>query len=581
MKKLIIIAIVLLTVGKAMAQDDITKQMEVTRAYTPKVGRAAKLPVEPRMVDTVRLRPSIQYSITPTAWQTVFETDKYAPAHLSVATYQKNRPLYVKAGLGYPFQTTTDLYFNPYIGDHSTFGMWLNHRGSYSRIENEVGLKPRSTEMLNGVGLYGSKDFGRRRLEGVVSYDHRIYNAYGVAATDLVAPAGTTYNFSEQFALNYGYILGKLSFGDTFTDLSRFNFGIGIDLGAAHSDSSFYQFDMNGCLKFGKMYGRHGFEVGLSERAAINRNRLIVGVSPGWGSVAVNLNPNYLLSAGKFSLRAGVDIFYIESSVNNVANLVPLPRISASLNLADGGFVPYLTLSTELLDGSEQALLRRNPYSRGSAPMGWSHDARVGFSGSTGEVFSYRLWGGASWLSNFTMFEGFQDGRHTQEGDNNSYEFYSLFFQPLTTNGMKYTVGAELGLNNLGGFSATLHGAWYGYELDGMTFASGMPSWDVGLQLAYEGKRFAVRAGLDVMGERQFLDYTPLTTTALLFGRTMGESVTSLGATIDVSLGAEYSLSETLGVFVEGRNLANQRLYPFAHYTGLGANLMLGIKATF
>jgi hypothetical protein len=568
MKKLIIIAIALFATGVAVAQDDISKQMEVTRAYIPKVGQAAKLSVEPRMVDTVRLRPEVRYTITPTPWQTVFETPKYAPAQLCVAPFNKNRPLYVRAGLGYPLQSTADLYYNPYMGDRSTFGLWLNHRGSYSRIENDLGLKPRSTEMLNEVGLYGSKLLGRRRLKGSLSYDNRIYKAYGVAATpDIVMTpsAGlTTYSFMEASAIKLGYIDGRLAFGDTFTDLSRLNFAAGIDLGAAHN-GSFYQLDIDGWFKIGKMYGRHGFEVNLSERSAIL-------LWSGWHSMAIRLSPDYLLSLDKFSLRAGVDFSYIDSY--NDRYLVPSPRLLAKYELADGAFIPFVSLSSELLDNSPQALSRQNPYSDDDTPMGWTRDGQMGFSGTLSEVFSYRLWAGASELHNQAFFVGRQTGRHTQEGGNNSYTFDALRFSAYTDNGWLYTAGTELGLKNLGGFSATLSAGLYRYQLDNLAFAPNMPSWNAGLHLAYERQRFAVRAGVDILGERKFLDRDTIS-------GTLAEQVTTIGTTVDVSLGAEYNLSDNFGLFIEGRNLANQKLYPYGHYAGLGANLMLGIKATF
>jgi hypothetical protein len=532
------------------------------------------------MVDTVRLRPEVRYSITPTAWQTVFETPKYAPAQLSVATFTKNRPLYVRAGLGYPLQSTADLYYNPYMGDRSTFGLWLNHRGSYSRIENDLGLKPRSTEMLNEAGLYGSKLLGRRRLEGSLSYDNRYYNNYGVILTreELGTPhtdGPVTYDLWES-DVELGYIKGHLVYGDTFTYLSRLNFAAGIDLGTAFWWSMLDQIDVDGWFKMGKMYGHQGFEVNVSERGVINRTwGLDGGDSSDWGSVAVSLNPNYVLSLADFDLQAGFDISYIDSAQDVSSHWVLSPRLSATFDMADGAFVPFVTFSSELLDGSQHALLRLNPFVVGGGePTGWRRDAKVGFSGILGDIFSYRLWGGVAQLNNYVFFVARQTISQREDGGSIDYDFVSLYFNAYTDNGTLYTAGTELGLNNLGGFSATLHANAYKYKLEEFAFAPGMPSWDAGLHLAYERRRFAVRGGVDILGKRKFLDINTIS-------GTLTEHVTTVGTTANISLGVEYNLSEDFGLFVEGRNLANQKLYPYSHYAGLGANLMLGIKATF
>ncbi|MDR0907814.1 MAG: hypothetical protein LBM63_04325 [Rikenellaceae bacterium] len=582
MKRLIIIAIALLARGVAVAQEGIDKQLEVTRAYTPKVEQAAKLAIEPRMVDTVRLTPEVRYSITPTAWQTVFETPKYAPALLSVAPFALHRPLYLRAGLGYPLQSTADLYYNPYMGNGSTFGLWFNHRGSYSRIKNDLGLKPRSTEMLSEMGLYGAKNFGRRRLEGSLSYDHRLYNAYGVAATPAIATtpsAGlTTYGFMEGKAIQFGYIGGRVAYGDAFADLGRLNFAAGVDVGLF----SLSELDFVARVRLGRMYGKHGFEVNTSYRGA----GITFGINSNNNSEAFRLSPEYLFSPPKVTIRAGVDISNIHNGGEESYWLV-LPRVLAKFELAGGAFEPFVSLSSELVDNSRAALVRQNPYTRDGAPMGWTLDARVGFGGTVGEVFSYRLWAGSSLLNEMVFFVGRQTGIHTQEGENHSYSFDPLVFVPVAEIGWLHSAGAELGLDNLGGFSASLRAKWYDYRLDGLEFAPAMPSWDAGLHLAYERRRFAVRAGVDVEGERKFLDRNMLRTHSLTeageptSSASINEQVTSLGTTLDVSLGVEYSISDDFGLFVEGRNLAGQRLYPFAHYPGLPANLLLGIKATF
>jgi hypothetical protein len=590
MKKLIITAISLCAVGVTTAQDDISKQMEVTRAYTPHIGQATKLTIIPQMVDTVRLRPEVRYTITPTAWQTVFETTKYAPARLDIAPFQKQTPFYVRAGLGYPLMSTADFYYNPYMGNGSTFGVWLNHRGSFSHIENEVGLKPPSTEMLNEAGLYGSKYFGRYRLEGEVSYDNRLYSAYGAYNTLDLSSYGKS--FVEADPIMLGRIAGRITFGDTFTNLERLNFGVGVNLGAAHEDESFYQFDFDGWAKVGQMFGTHGFEVELSERSAIKRTWGLDGGSfEDWGSAAVNLSPRYLFSFNKLELRAGVGITYIKNALES-GQWIPSPLLSMKYEMAEGAFVPYLTLSSELVDGSREALTRQNPYltpySSASTPMGWTYNGRIGASGLINELFTYRVWGGVSQLNNMVFFVGTSRDRPIISG--NTITFYPHYFTPISDNGTLYSAGFEVGVQNWRGFSVSLHSHLYKYLLDELSFAVGKPSWEVGMRLDYKRRGFAIWGEVEFMGKRQFLDYT------LKYeydsGSFNGEirnsenvenlfSTTSVGATINISLGAEYNFSDTLGFFVEGRNLANQRLYPYGHYAGLGASVMVGIKTTF
>ena len=66
MKKMLIVA-ALAAVLPQLAAAQVEKQVEVTKAYVPKVESASKLAVQPDMTDTARMRPDLlaAASITP------------------------------------------------------------------------------------------------------------------------------------------------------------------------------------------------------------------------------------------------------------------------------------------------------------------------------------------------------------------------------------------------------------------------------------------------------------------------------------------------------------------------------------
>ena len=577
MKRYIFIISALFAVGTVAAQDDISKQMEVTKAYTPKVGQAAKLAVSPRMVDTVQLRPHIEYSITPTAWRTAFSSDKYSPAQMSVVPFEKNRPLYLRFGAGFPLQSTADLYFNPYVGSKSTFGLWFNHRGSYSKIENDLDVKPKSAEMLNAFGMYGSRHYRRYTLEGNVGYDNRMYSPYGVIPLRIsgIDPANVENTLNVE-SFNIGKIGGGVSFGDTFTDLSRLNFRVGLDLGAAHCRSDFYQMDIDAWAIIGKMFTAvHGFEFGLYERGAVSLDDNYGGTA-----VAASLCPAYLLSLDKFKLRAGVDMSYIHNDFDTKNRFVVSPEVEATLNIAKGYFTPYVTLGSEFLDGSYEALSRRNPYNAYSSLTGWTYDLRLGFMGNVNSIFSYNVYGGISWLENYAAFVGVQQvSRVIHTGFSGEIYYLPLYFMPETDNGVRSVFGAEVGLRNLGGFSMKLGAAWNSYDFDNFPVAIGLPKYEGNLELAYEHRKFKILGGAKFIGKRQFYNRSGVFDMSVSLDSVDG--INNVPASVDVSAGFEYSVSKNFGVWIEGQNLANQKLYPYSHYRGMGANVMLGIKAVF
>ncbi|MBQ5690584.1 MAG: hypothetical protein IIV24_03740, partial [Alistipes sp.] len=56
-----LIAVLCAVLFSASAQ--VTKQVEVTKEYAPEIAKARKMDVAPNMVDTITLRPEIDYTI--------------------------------------------------------------------------------------------------------------------------------------------------------------------------------------------------------------------------------------------------------------------------------------------------------------------------------------------------------------------------------------------------------------------------------------------------------------------------------------------------------------------------------------
>ena len=63
--KRVLIAAVFAAVLPQLAAAQVEKQVEVTKAYVPKVESASKLAVRPDMTDTTRLRPDNRPSMLP------------------------------------------------------------------------------------------------------------------------------------------------------------------------------------------------------------------------------------------------------------------------------------------------------------------------------------------------------------------------------------------------------------------------------------------------------------------------------------------------------------------------------------
>ncbi len=628
--------ILLLFIGYKAGAQDLSKQLEVTREYSPQVDPAEKLPVVPRIPGVEEMKLQTPYSINSTARPTVFEMTPYEPARID--GFGVDKILYLRAGAGVPFQTTADIYYTPRLKRGGTLGVFGNHRGSFSRIMNDLDITTSATEAYGELGIFGTREWPRYTLNGDITYAYFSYSPYGSSNVDVAEAMGLAedavvnryfgYN-SESDRFNWGKLQGRLSFGDRFTDLSHLNYRIAFDGAYVHEIE---QVDINFNVRTAQMFrtrggvdvveipegetARHdrwieqGFEAVLWGRSALDARESALNAS------AFVLSPRYVLKVDDFSFSAGLDFRFTSTPIfapggARVADnyLSWSPAVDARIELAQGGFVPFVKYSTQLLDGSVGASVSRNPYARygGFAPMGWSGDLRAGFEGDLDDLFNYSLSGGVSWLDNYHIFAARQNVSVYDNGEGRLYKAYyePVGFVPMAVSGKRYTVGAQLGLHDLGGFSAQLYVNWNGFDLDewsaGVWSEGGwsqgalpempevdLPPFDARLELSYvQADKFIIRAGAYMMGERKFNSFYYLNDgweegatepTGIASERHYTSSVDRIGVAVDVYASAEVKIVKDLWIFAEGKNLANQQLYPFVHYRGLGIGIMGGVK---
>ena len=176
MMKRILFAAALLAALPCSVSAQVEKRVEVTKAYVPSVESAAKLAVVPDMTDTVKMRPEIDYTITPLSLQTTLATRPIRPATVTYWEFNRPLPFYLKAGAGYPLNSVLDFYASSQNPGTGYVVGYVNHEGRYAKIKNDFGIRNNSTRMLNRIGAAAGNDFGKPILEGDLSYENRMYH---------------------------------------------------------------------------------------------------------------------------------------------------------------------------------------------------------------------------------------------------------------------------------------------------------------------------------------------------------------------------------------------------------------------
>lgn len=554
MRRLIYMAaVVAAMIFPAVATAQVSKQVEVSKDYTPTVGAAQKLSIVPDMTDTVTMRPEVDYSITPRSYETSLMTENFKPATITYWDFYRARPLYARAAVGMPLASEADAYISTYNKDRGYAMAYLNHWGDYRPRRNMLGerVEDNTSEMSNRLGGRAGLFVGRHLLEVDIYGDHQMRHRYPTTGADIM----------------FGRAVGKVRFGDDFTDLSRWNFNV--EVGGSYFLNGVEVSDFN--------QSSLTADVALAKRTrAGHLLRLHAGYDGIFGSKALKNYRSNTIMAGlrygfereRFEFLVGADYYYddVDGSTDSPHHIFPYLRMTWK-NTPEG-FVPFVEVDGGLKHNDFATLIYTNPYLRPTSSVAEalpsmaneaSYNGRVGFGGTLGRgLFSYSLSAELSLANDHAYWYNYGA----------DYYFVDAYQHSLH-------IDLNAKLRPIGWFEAEVNAGVYAWENYDDFYAS-RPSFEAGLDLRYIGRKIRAEVGVGYRGPINWMTLTDVaedSTPQLQKVRTEG--------TLLVNAEVEWRINDRWALYAEGRNLAGSDVYDWLCYYRDTAQGLLGVKFTF
>ncbi|MFI3265006.1 MAG: hypothetical protein SNG38_07635 [Rikenellaceae bacterium] len=559
MKKFtIILSAILFAVGSLQAQQ-VNKQVEVTKSYIPVIERAQKPILPASIIDTTYINPDVDYTITPLAINTQLQTLPIKPATVTYWEFNKPALAQLKVGFGYPLNSLFQGYASTYNASIGYLMAEVDHVGDYSKIKNELGDKVDATQTLNNVALSGGFYLGYKTLEGRVSYFNDTYNKYAFEQT-------------QSTFVNYQQIAGALRFGDSFVDFDRMNFSVGGEF------SHFYDRRSN-------INNIVDFEVLLSRDTRIGRMLLDVdykGIASegSYDNNTASLSALFETKISRWQLIYGAQYYFDKTTIGEAddPNHYFIPKVT--FKRAEPGLISVFAEVGGYLQQNNYAYLSGiNPY----IANGLSANSSVNYSFAAGALgqtksstLAYRLYADYSMVFNNNFW-----GLCVLYSDATATEVSNNYFTLAQASLNNFSLNFELDYKPLANLSIALDAHYhfyndYSYDVAGENpFVNSLPNLDLTLGVDYKFKDISVGVNANMIGERSFsvLYYESSLSTV--------NEVESLSSVVDLSAYANWKYSDKMSFFVEGSNLCNADLYPWAKYQGFGLRFTVGAKIKF
>lgn len=558
------LVVVLLPVAAAA---QVAKHVEVTKAYVPEISEAVKLPIEPNMVDTVKMRPEIDYAISPSVYSTSLATHNFKPATVTYWEFKNPKNFYVKAGAGYPLNSVGDVYASVHRERVGYLLAYLNHHGEYAKLRNHAGVNTKAMQMQNRVGAAGGLYCGKRIFEGDVNYNSEIFHRH--------ADDGSEIDFED--------INVKLRFGDTFTDLSRTNFDVAI-YGNYFNDKAGWLDENQRRLQ----EAHAGAKARVAREFKRHYVELAVGYDGRWGFKDLARYADNMVYGGLrygyksdfLELKVGADYCYDRVKGREKASHYLLPTAKIRLNVSRRDIVtPFVEVESSIENNSFHSLIQRNPYvefieRQFSLPNTVNYDMRFGIEGRFAkDKFAYRLYAGMSFIENSIYWYNYDFMWLRPEADRRNVMSLNLELEYKPINQLELSVGVHGYIFN---DFADIHLAGAKIALEG-----GRAPVDGYLKVRYDFGKVSVGASADLYGKAKWSSIERIDPEQAAEPSNMKVHRVVTPFYANVSLDVDWQVAKHCTLFLEGRNLANMNIYRWAWYRELGICFTVGARVNF
>ena len=542
----------------AYAQNN--RRVEVTTTYIPEMEPVTKLMAPTVIEDDTPIVPDISYNIVPDTWQFDLESHTFKPATATYWDFNRSKQFYAKLGGGYPMLTNGIVRYATQNARVGYFGVGIDHLGDFAQRSNELGMErfmKHSYSMQNNVDIYGGVFAGRRMFDAGVSYDYNIFNRYAELSPEVAR-------------LHFHDVGLNLCFGDNFANLSRLNFAVELH-------GNYWAHQLPGSTNDEELGYAQLYSAGGSLHLARNLRQNRVDIKAGYDMWSQFEGGNYRDTRfwlgvdfsrrfHIFELEAGLKYMYDKVAMRDKASHFVMPRVRLLVDLQKAAFAPYIELNTTVAQNGVSSLFKQNPYidyvtmreSIDAMPNTRSYDLALGFTGTAWKSrFAYRAYVGANFMRDQLFWYVANTGLFgVDAGDNNR-----IFF------------GVELSLQPVSGLSIDASFRAHADNTSATPYQIAESKMVADMNIEYTHRRWKVYASADVIGRKEWSQQVDSEGNAPV--------IFSMPTKVDLGVGVSFRATNSVEIYVNGRNLLDSKIFDFAYYYRAGIGFDAGVKLNF
>lgn len=545
-----IILFSLLSVGlNAFSQENLTKEVKVVKPYEPTLSDANKISYLPKISDTVKVVPQINYLLQTRPVNVGYTINPIKPARMVSEPLTKLYNSYIRVGVGTKTHPLFEAYINSKRSEDYTLGAYYKYAASYAKVGLLNDERVFAGYSDNDLQLFGKKFFKNSTLQGDIGVqgDTRYFYGYDTQIDTSMDKDDIRQKYL-QFNMNANY-------KSTYVDSNHINydFNVGIDYIKDDFSNNELGFKMKGDIN--KIFSKEmvGAKVGIehysvSEKVDSSNNTII------------NINPWVGKFGDKWRVKAGINI-YSDARDDNT-NIYYYPVGILEYDIANHFLIPYAGVNGKIEVNSFLKTLNINPFVvPGTSMLNTDHKLILygGVRGNFNSNTYYNVKVSYALIDNMPFFVN--NWALTDSSGNQ----FSVVYDNIEL--VSYFGELSLAPNEKLNLHIKAH--YRNYKMDVEQKPWHKPSFDLTFSARYNLRdKIILKGDIFSLGKR----YAKLNNNG---------DFAELESVIDINIGAEYRYSKILSGFIQFNNILSENYDQWNYYPTYGFNVLLGITYAF
>jgi hypothetical protein len=546
----IVIFGILLPVSKTFAQDEkLLKEVKVVKPYEPTISDANKISFLPKISDTVKIVPEVNYLLQTKPVNVGYSIDPIKPARMVSEPLTKLYNSHIKVGMGTKTLPLLEAYINNQRSDDYSLGAYYKYYASYAKIDLLNDDRVFAGYSDNDLQLFGKKFFKNSTLQGDVGVKSNTRYFYGYDTKvdtsmdkDDIKQKYLQFNFNANYKSNY-----------VDSNHINYDFKVGLDYIKDDFNNNELGFKIKGDIN--KIFSKEmvGVKVGV-EHYSVNET---IDSS---NNTVVNINPWVGKFGDKWRVKAGINVF--SDIRGDYSNMYYYPTGILEYDIANHYLIPYAGVDGKIEVNSFLKTIDINPFVVPGTSMLNTDHKLILYGGIRGNFNSKTYYNFKVTYSLVDNMPFFVNNLTLTDSIGNQFSVVYDNIELVSYFG-EFSVAPNENLNLH--IKANYRDFKMGKELKPWH----KPSFDLTFSARYNLRdKIILTADIFSLGKR----YAKLND---------NNDFAELDPVIDVNFGAEYRYSKILSGFVQFNNILSESYYQWNYYPTYGFNVLIGINYSF